>query len=216
MNRVLSAALVVATMAGAVAPADAMTYAYHAVGKDTLVIDAKGDIGPDAGKIFAAWLQAQPKDAMNRPHFAMILDSHGGNPFGAFDVGEAIRKNGGNTGVAENGQCASACVLLWAAGVQKSASLTSKIGVHGAYFDKTAVKAPTKEAADDAKNAPLFEATWTLEIAQQLKMYGAPDHVVVQAIMTPSKDMYWLTADDAKAWGATILDKKGQPIVAST
>jgi hypothetical protein len=116
---------------------------------------------------------------------------------------EAIRKGGGNTGVEANGMCASACVITWAAGNKKSAATTSKIGVHGAYLDKSKLANAQKDQTAK-ETGPLYEATWTLQIAQQLNMYGAPDHVVVKTIMTPSSDMYWLTMDDAKAWGADM------------
>jgi hypothetical protein len=69
--------------------------------------------------------------------------------------------------------------------------------VHGAYYDRDKMPDP-----NEAKTAPLLEATTTLEIAQQLQLYGAPDHVVVQTIMTPSNDIYWLTMKDAADWGA--------------
>lgn len=181
-------------------PASAMSYSYRAIGSDTVVVDAVGEITYDEEKTLRRWVNSLPRDILNRPYFAFVLDSPGGNPFGAYRVGEAIRKQGGNTGVAENGACTSSCVIIWAAGILKSVSSTSRIGVHGAYFDRDKMS-----DSNEAKTAPLVEATTTLEIAQQLHVYGAPDHVVVQTIMTPSTDIYWLTMKDAADWGANIV-----------
>jgi hypothetical protein len=58
---------------------------------------------------------------------------------------------------------------------------------------------------NDAKKAPLMEAITTLKIAQQLNMYGAPDHVVVESIMTPPDDIYWLTKEDYAAWNVKVI-----------
>jgi hypothetical protein len=211
MNRMLSAALVAATLAST-SCASAMSYSYRFVGDDTVIIDAKGEIAFDEAKIFSTWLSTSPAGVSHRPDFTVVLDSPGGNPYGAFDLGEIIRKAGGDTGTVENGVCASACVIAWAAGVKKSASATSHIGVHGARI----VDDNANAAAD--KTAPVYEASTTLHIAQQLKLYGAPDNVVVKTMMTPSTDIYWLTREDVDAWsvklipaGATVVAQASTP-----
>jgi hypothetical protein len=201
MKRLSLAAVAAAFFAVACVPkANAMSYSYRLIGSDTTVIDATGEIAYNEQATFSAWLKTIPADAHNRQHFAIVLNSNGGNPFGAFEMGEAIRKAGGNTGVAENGTCASSCVVMWAAGVRKSVGGTSRIGVHGAYYDRDKLA-----DAGDAKNAPLMGDATTLAIAQQLHVYGAPDNVVVQTIMTPANDIYWLTMKDAADWGANVV-----------
>jgi hypothetical protein len=200
VRNLIARAIAVAFFGAACVPkANAMNYSYRLIGGDTAIIDAKGMIEPNEGDVMTAWLKTVPKKVRTRPNFAMVLDSPGGNPFAAFTIGEMVRKAGGNTGVAEHGVCASACVIIWAAGVRKSASQSSQIGVHGAYLDNGGVENAKAEETDK-----LYEATFTLKIAQQLKMYDAPDNVVVAAIMTPPNDMYWLTQADAEAWGANI------------
>jgi hypothetical protein len=69
------------------------------------------------------------------PHRAFLFNSPGGNPFGAYDVAEWITKNNFDTVVGDNGECTSACVIVWAAGVHKFVSATAKIGVHNASSD---------------------------------------------------------------------------------
>jgi hypothetical protein len=148
---------------------------------------------------------------------AFMFDSAGGNIYGAYDVAELIREHKGMTGVEDSAMCASACVLMWGAGAKKFASTTSHIGVHGVAYDPSKAKDASKAELDKlAKDKGLFEATSTLEVAQQLNMYCAPDHVVVKALMTPSSDMYWLTADDAKAWDVEIVASAPKPLGAPT
>ena len=212
MNRMLSAALAVATLAGVSAPAHAMTYTYTADDK-ALLVTGKGEIQYDEKAIFQKFMGSLPKDATSKPT-AFMFDSPGGNIYGAFDVAELIREHKSATGVEDNAMCASACVLMWGAGVQKVASTMSHIGVHGIALDTAATpKNATKEQIDDlAKNKGVYEATGTLQYVQQLAMYGAPDHVVAKAIMTPAADMYWLNADDAKAWGVEIVAPPPKPL----
>lgn len=200
MRNLIITAIAVAFFGAACVPkANAMDYSYRLIGSDTVIVDAEGMIMPNEADVMTAWMKTVPKAVRDRPNFAMVLNSPGGNPFAAFTIGETVRKAGGNTGVAEHGTCASACVIVWAAGVRKSASESSQIGVHGAYLDNGGV-----ENAKAKETDKLYEATFTLKIAQQLKMYGAPDNVVVAAIMTPPNEMYWLTQADAEAWGANL------------
>lgn len=204
MNRMLSAALVAATMACA-GSAHAMTYTYTADDK-ALLVTGKGEIQFDEKAIFQKFMGSLPKDATSKPT-AFLFNSPGGNPYGAYDVAQLIREHKSATGVEDNAMCASACVLMWGAGSKKFASTTSHIGVHGVAYDpsKVAKDAPKSEVDKLAQDKGLYELTTTLGNAQQLHLYGAPDHVVVMAIMTPTTDMYWLNADDAKAWGVEIV-----------
>jgi ATP-dependent protease ClpP protease subunit len=209
MTKLTTLAVVAAvSISATVIKAHAMDYSYSLGENDTLLISAKGEIAFEEKDVFQKWMVTLPKDVLKRKNVAFVLDSPGGNPYGAYDVAELIHKNGGLTAVDENGTCASSCVLIWGAGAKKMATITSKIGVHGVRYDPTKVAASTSKAELDkaAKETPLYEATTTLSMAQQLKMYGAPDRVVVKAIMTPPSDVYWLTADDAKDWGAEVID----------
>ena len=173
-----------------------MTYTYTADDK-ALLVTGKGEIQFDEKAIFQKFMGSLPKDAASKPT-AFMFDSPGGNPYGAFDVAELIREHKSATGVEDNAMCASACVLMWGAGAKKFASTTSHIGVHGVAYD------PAKVAKDASKSRLTSSPrTRALRVdhhpcnTQQLHMYGAPDHVVVMAIMTPTTDMYWLNADDA-------------------
>ena len=196
MRTLLTAALLTAVTL----PTQAMTYSYKLEGADAIVINATGEIMLDEAKIVSAWMKTLPDGTTKRPHVTFVFDSAGGNPYGANDIGVWIRKYGMHTSVAAGGQCVSACVIVWSAGVLRSVSSTSTVGVHGASYDKAQL------APDEVKNAPLLEATTTLAMAQQLHTNGAPDHIVMEAVMTPPTDMYWLTAQDYADWGVHVIN----------
>jgi hypothetical protein len=196
MKTLLAAALLM----GVALPAQAMTYSYQLVGNDGIDIVATGDIMFNENELYNAWMHTVPADALNRPHVTFVFDSRGGNVMGAGAVADYVHKNGFHTAVAPGGQCVSACVIAWGAGVHRSVPATATVGVHGAFMDKT------KMAAEEVKNAGAFEGAFTLMMAQQLHTYAAPDHVVVEMVMTPSTDIYWLTAQDFADWGVHVIN----------
>jgi hypothetical protein len=183
--------------------AHAMDYTYKVLtntskdGKtnDFLAIYAKGEIAWKDDEAFAAWVKTLPANAAAQQTVVVVFDSFGGNLSGAFGIGEYIRKAGWRTAVDDDANCASACVIAWGASAQKFASSSSHIGV--------ADRASLKESDD------VYAAVYTLGEAAQLKIYGAPDNIVVKAMMTDGKtDMYWLTGDDAKAWNVTVTQPR--------
>jgi hypothetical protein len=195
--------------------AHAMDYTYKVLtntskdGKtnDFLAIYAKGEIAWKDDEAFAAWVKTLPANAAAQQTVVVVFDSFGGNLSGAFGIGEYIRKAGWRTAVDDDANCASACVIAWGASAQKFASSSSHIGVHSITMDRSKIaeadRASLKESDD------VYAAVYTLGEAAQLKIYGAPDNIVVKAMMTDGKtDMYWLTGDDAKAWNVTVTQPR--------
>lgn len=172
-----------------------LNYSYEIVG-DAFVIHAKGDISFNEAVAFnefrKTW-ERLPLDNVKR--VALSLNSYGGSVAGAADMAEWVRANKVETIVPNGAHCVSACVMVWGAGYHKWASETSRIGVHNAVAD----------AADPQKEAA--EAEGTLFMAKTLAKEGAPAAVVGALTMTESKDVHWLKADDAVAWGATMVDE---------
>ena len=87
--------------------------------------------------------------------------------------------------------CASACVLLWAAGVHKSVAPDSRVGVH------------MTSLSDDASRTNLLLNGM---IGRDLASVGAPASVVAAAVATPGDSIYWLTPADFAAWNVNIVD----------
>jgi len=62
----------------------------------------------------------------------VFLESPGGNPFPAMAIGRLIRARRFDTYITA-GTCASACGIIWLAGVRRGIGPTGRVGFHAAY-----------------------------------------------------------------------------------
>jgi hypothetical protein len=177
--------------------AQAMTYQYS-VEKGRLVIQAMGDVELDEARRFLDFTDALPPHlfALLYGKASLVFDSPGGNLHGGFVLANLLSGYHLTTGVARGGLCASACVVLWAAGVRKTMGEDSGIGVHSSSLGGTAI---------EGLDGPLAERHYTGIIADWLRRNGAPANVVAKTIETPADGMYWLTAEDLAAWRVTVV-----------
>ena len=148
-----------------------MTYSYRMAGRQ-IVVNATGEIMPNETELMTQWTVTLPVAIQHTPIAAFVFNSTGGNVLEAKRLAVAIR-NGDehpNTGVAAGGMCASACVLLWAAGAHKSVAADSRVGVH------------MTSLGDDASQTSLLLNGM---IGRDLASVGAPASVVAAAVATP-------------------------------
>ena len=173
--------------------AHAMEYSYRVFGKQ-IVIDATGEIEMDEASRLSNWLSFSAQRWGHRRAYTIVFDSPGGYMSGGLQMAAIVARHGLNTGVAHGGECASACVMGWAAGVHKSTATDARIGVHmAAYGDQIA-------------------ADGTLFYARFVKQAGAPDSVVAGLISTPPQEVYWLSLAEIRAWNAVIVDAEDTPL----
>jgi hypothetical protein len=175
-----------------------LAYSYSLVGKQ-VIVHATGQIGPNEADDFGAWrksLTPEQQASFKQGNVTFALDSEGGIISGALAMADLLKHNKADTIVPNGATCASACVMVWGAGAHKTASKTARIGVHSA---RTAI------------GSGVDSADGTVLMARKLAEESAPPNVVVALTTTSSNDMRWLKYDDAIAWGATILDKNGEP-----
>lgn len=188
-----------AALSLACSPAEAMDYAYH-VDKGRLVINASGDIDNEDGYRFFNFIATLPMnlfhmiDVADGESVVVVLDSLGGRLKPAFRIAGLVGGYRLTTSVAPGGKCASACVVIWAAGARKSAPNDARLAVHSATPDGTA-KDPAAEARISVEMTGLM--------AQLFRETGAPENVVNKTLTTPSNKLYWLTAQDLAAWETT-------------
>ncbi len=159
---------------------------------DSLVVVLSGDIAD--GDADAA--EALIKSANDRGRLveAVRLDSLGGSLAEAVKLTELIRRAKLPTIVAAGSRCASACFIVFAAGIDKFASYDAAIGVHGAS-DSSGHETARTEAA-------------TLSMARLAGTFGVPPRIIAQMIATPARDIAWLTPDDLRAMGAIMTGRK--------
>jgi hypothetical protein len=92
------------------------------------IIYIDGQIAPDDDKKFRAI-------SKTIPNAIVVLDSDGGSLLPALEIGKIIRVAGYSTIVTDDRTCASACALIWLAGIERGVIGGGKIGFHAAYRD---------------------------------------------------------------------------------
>jgi hypothetical protein len=200
MKTLLAAAVAAGTVCAS--SANAMTYSYRMVGPK-IVVDAVGEITPNETELMTQWMVTLPVAIQHTPIAAFVFNSPGGNVLEAKRLAVAIRNadEHPNTGVAAGGMCASACVLLWAAGAHKSVAADSRVGVH------------MTSLSDDASQTSLLLNGM---IGRDLASVGAPASVVAAAVATPGDSIYWLTPADFAAWNVNIVDSTPTPVATAS
>jgi len=88
-----------------------------------------------SGKILPGDRQKFADLALSTDKAVVILSSEGGNVWDALEIGRAIRIKGFPTYVMSDHVCASACALIWLAGIPRKMSAAAKIGFHAVYKD---------------------------------------------------------------------------------
>ena len=116
----------------------------------------------------------------------VVLDSDGGQVAAAAQMAGLIRASGANTLV--RNQCASACVLLFAAGKDKYISPGGRIGVH------RSTGGPATDAA----------------IGELLTSFNVPGSIVRATQITLPSAIYWVTDVELRQWHVQAFPK-GEP-----
>jgi hypothetical protein len=78
---------------------------------------------------------------------AVWLDSNGGDPFAAIEMGRIIRNNEVHVVVERSKKCISSCVFLFAGGVIRVAG-NDQIGIHRPYFKNLSAGLSSKDVRD--------------------------------------------------------------------
>jgi hypothetical protein len=124
---------------------------------------------------------------------ALRLDSPGGSLAEAIKLAELIRRAKLPTIVAAGSRCASACFIVFAAGIEKFASYDAAIGVHG-VSDRFGHQSAQTEAA-------------TLSMARIASTLGVPPRLVRQMVATRPSDIAWLSPDDLRTMGTIMTGR---------
>ncbi len=134
------------------------------------------------GQIGGGWAQKQiHRLAAAMPLRGVLLNSEGGRVAEALQLAQWIRQN--NLATAVQGQCASACVLAFAGGVDRYVGPRARIGLH----QFSAVEGGSFSGGQQvtAETAEFFEA---MGIDNDLALLGAK---------TAAEEIRWLTPDEA-------------------
>jgi hypothetical protein len=111
------------------------------------------------------------------------LDSSGGDPTAAIEMGRLLRKNEAHVVVRPSRRCLSSCVLIFAGGVIRIAD-EGQIGIHRPYFSNLPVGLSTVEIRNrrEKLNAEILEYFREIDVSPALleRMLGiAPERIEV-------------------------------------
>ena len=148
------------------------------------------------------------KATSNKKIVPIYLNSGGGHVEEAIKIGTLIRAKGYETRLAQNATCASACVLIFAGGIIRSADQSSKIGLHmtSSIYNDATTKNVTDLIEAEGKNAvpyivSFFEASSAKitmrQVAYLLKM-GVSLRLLEHSISVHHTDIDWLTKTQSK------------------
>ena len=112
---------------------------------------------------------------------ALSLDSPGGDLEEGLRLATSVREARLPTMVGDGAKCASACVIVFAAGSHLFASTTALVGVHSASF--RGVDTPDAQAA-------------TVLMARRLAEYGVPDAILGKMVTAHPSQIWWLSRSD--------------------
>jgi hypothetical protein len=157
----------------------------------TMVITLTGEIEPGDADALKSLIKAAKDNRL--PLSGMRLKSNGGELREAFILAALVRDANLSTAVAQGDECASACAIVFAAGVGKLAEHGARIGLHGA------TDASGKEDMES-------EAT-TLRVARLLSRLDVPPDIIGKMVVTPVNQMLWLTPDDLRSMDVAMIGK---------
>jgi hypothetical protein len=186
------AGLAFLAMTGSCAGAASLGTATLKSGDVAIVLD--GDIAGGDGDA----VEALMKETNDRGKLvvALRLDSLGGSLAESVKIAELVQRTKIAVVVGSKARCASACFLIFAAGIEKFVGYGAEIGVHGAS-DQYGRITPRAAAA-------------TVSMARMVREFGVPPGIVEKLVVTGPDEIVWLSVDELRSMGAVIT---GQPRV---
>ena len=167
-------------------------------GKTRLTLS--GEIAPGDNDVIKANIK-KANDA-GRTVVTLRLDSVGGNLVEGVEIAETVRQAKMATAILSGAQCASACFIIFSAGNEKYAHYSAAVGVHG--------------ASDADGRETTSSGAATVSMAKIVRQFGVPNSIIGKMVVTPPSQMVWLTPDDLKSMGTSMMGKPDQLAVVPT
>jgi hypothetical protein len=167
--------------------------------KDYGFVEISGDIQRSAvSSLTVALVKAKRLTKANElsgdPVVLVFLNSRGGEITAAIEMGKLLRANAANVWIDSSAECSSACVLVLAGGVSRSAAGGAKIGLHRPFYR------PSEFAAlsySDSQNS-------YTHLAKTVKTYlsemGIADGLFDAMMRVPSNHTNFVSLEVAEDW----------------
>lgn len=161
--------------------------------KNTAMVYLRGELLPGDEMRFAKEV-VRINEATS--HILVHINSPGGSLVTAENLGRMIRDLGYTVFIEENGACASACFVVYALAISRSA-LSGELAVHRPYFDRKFYK---EISLNDALEKHRLAVEKFKEI---LARSGIPRDIVDMAVSRSSDDVYVLSKDELARIGTS-------------
>jgi hypothetical protein len=181
----------------------AVSVVFRAEAADITAVDSRdgktrltlsGEVAPGDNEAIKA--QIKKANQTGRIVVTLRLDSIGGNLLEGVEIADTVRQAKMATAILSGAKCASACFVIFAAGNEKYAHYSASVGVHGAS-DASGQETTSANAA-------------TVSMAKIVRRLGVPTNIIGKMVVTPPSQMVWLTPDDLKSMGTSMLGKPEQ------
>ena len=157
-------------------------------------LNLTGEIAPGDNDAIKAHIK-KANDA-GRVVVTIRLDSIGGNLLEGVAIADTVKNAKMATAILSGAKCASACFIIFAAGNEKYAHFSASVGVHG--------------ASDASGNETVSTGAATVSMARIAQRLGVPAGIIGKMVVTPPSRMVWLTPDDLRSMGTSMLGKPEQ------
>jgi hypothetical protein len=171
------------------APASAAEVDRHWTTNGAITISVAGEIVE--GDAEALRLEIRRAEIGGYSISEIQLNSVGGSLYEGASVARVIRASSLNTKVAAGDTCASACFLVFAAGLTKSVRTGARVGVHAATTDSGEETQASRAA--------------TAAMARIAALLGVPSEIIERMVSTPSTKMFWLDGGNLVSMGVVII-----------
>ncbi|MGH6678062.1 MAG: hypothetical protein ACREDL_03790 [Bradyrhizobium sp.] len=179
----------------------------------SFTIRVDGTIGPTTVTEFEKVLAR----ARGRSQLVITLNSPGGYVASALEIGRLIRNEQGHTAVEEDATCASACVLIFAAGLSRAADTPETAvdfpapGFVPIHHKSAAIGIHRPALADISRETEMLEVKAAADQDEhELRQYAAEMNVNPQLIddmfAIPPNEIKWLSKKDLQRYGLGFLD----------
>jgi hypothetical protein len=132
----------------------------------------------------------------------VIINSLGGNPTVAMQIGRLIRKDNGNIIIDKNKDCLSSCIFVLIGAIERHWN-GGRIGIHRLYLN------PDVNNANTTPNSSEIKTTINKLVAEAIAYVdemNVPRRIIDDMMAIPSDDIKMLSADDLLHYGVLPLD----------
>jgi ATP-dependent protease ClpP protease subunit len=140
------------------------------------------------------------RDALNsgsHKRVVVVIDSPGGSVASALDIGHMLRDAQAAVWVERSASCASACTLIYAAGVLRTA--VGKIGIHRPSLAEMPRRTDMKSVKEIADHIAAVLRTYAAEM-------NVSERFVDDMLVVPPEKIWWLSQGELDVYGLGRTD----------